>query len=83
MVLFCVMEVYILNHLAQHNYQAPILETQGQALGIQTIPHTPASQQKQQYKSTRRKPMGGNTHTLAYVNKNWQKGHVNKRRKGK
>jgi hypothetical protein len=61
------------------NIQTPTLETQGQATGIQTGPHAPARQQKQQYKSTRRKPME-KTHTLAYVNKNWQKGNANKKK---
>jgi hypothetical protein len=58
----------------------PTLGTQGQATGIQ-ISHATARQQKQQYKSTGRKPTGGKTYALAYVNKNWQKGHANKRNK--
>jgi hypothetical protein len=29
---------------------------------IETIPHSPTCQQKQQYKNTRRKPIGKNTH---------------------
>jgi hypothetical protein len=41
----------------QPHAQAPTLETQGQATGIETIPRTLARQQKQQYKSMRR-----NTH---------------------
>jgi hypothetical protein len=42
--------------------EVPTLETQGQPTGIQTIPHAAARQQKQQFKSTRRKPTGKNTH---------------------
>jgi hypothetical protein len=57
--------------------QAPTLKTQGQATGIQTTPHT---KQKQEYKSTRRKPMGKNTHWHTSA-RNWQKGHANKKNK--
>jgi hypothetical protein len=41
--------------------QAPTLKTQRQPTGIQTIPHTPACQQKQQYWNIRR-PTRQNTH---------------------
>jgi hypothetical protein len=59
------------------------LETQGQAMRSQTTPHAPYANKNNSIRVQEEKLRGGGEHTLAYANKNWQKGERQQKKKKK